>query len=254
MTQILLRKGDSGAAVSGWQRLLNKAGYSLVVDGRFGEATDKATRGFQAAHGLRPDGIVGPNTTAAAAAFGYIEPGEALRDGIILVSAGHTNIKGQDRGAASGVYVEGELSVVLRDAVAARLRELGRKVSEDGFDGVNEPLTKAIALARAADVAVEFHWNSGPASATGIEVLCKPTKKALAQRLAAAVASATGLTLRGEKGWKSDTSGAHSRLGFCEAGGLIVEICFITNANDMAAYHGNFGKVVEALASRLATE
>jgi N-acetylmuramoyl-L-alanine amidase len=254
MTQTLLRKGDHSAAVGGWQQFLNKVGYSLTVDNRFGEMTDKATRGFQAAHGLRADGIVGPNTVAAAKAFGYIEPGEALRDGIILVSAGHTNIKGQDRGVGANGYVEGELSVVLRDAVAARLRELGRRVSEDGLDGVNDPLTKAIALARAADVAVEFHWNAGPTSATGIEVLCKSAKKALAQRIAAAVAATTGLTLRGEKGWKSDTSGAHSRLGFCDAGGLIVEICFITNASDMAAYHGNFGKVVEALASRLATE
>lgn len=253
MTQ-LLRKGDSGPAVGGWQHFLNKAGYSLAVDNRFGEATERATRGFQAAHGLRADGIVGPNTKAAAKAFGYIEPSAPLTNKLILISAGHTNIKGQDRGAAANGYIEGELAVTLRDAVAARLRDLGRKVSEDGFDGVNDPLTKAIALARAADTALEFHWNSGPASATGVEVLCKSPKKALAQRIAGVVAANLGLRLRGDKGWKSDTSGAHSRLGFCDAGGLIVEVCFITNADDMAAYHGNFGKLVEGLAAVLATE
>lgn len=170
----------------------------------------------------------------------------------ILVSAGHTNVVGQDRGAAGNGFIEGVLTTELRDAVAAKLRELGHKnVVEDGFDGENQPLLKAISLAKTANVAIEFHWNAGPPAATGIEVLSKPNKKALAQALAVAINLATGITLRGESGWKADNSGAHHRLGFCEAGGLIVEVCFISNLNDMARYRENFETVVNGIAAVL---
>lgn len=47
-------------------------------------------------------------------------------------------------------------------------------VLEDGEDGESQPLKKAIALAKKADVAIEIHFNSSPASSSnGIEVLAK---------------------------------------------------------------------------------
>src|SRR5207253_399076 len=106
-----------------------------------------------------------------------------------------------------------------------------------------------ISLAKTAHVSVEFHWNAGPLTATGVEVLCKPVHKALAQDLATAISHATGIILRGEGGWKADNSGQHHRLGFCEAGGLIVEVCFISNATDMHRYRDNFEAVVSGIAA-----
>lgn len=195
------------------------------------------------------DGHLRPVRSRAVFIFRSSEKYKHMR---ILVSAGHTNVKGQDRGAAGGGFIEGILTTELRDAVAANLRELGETdVVEDGFDGVNDPLKKALVLARAAKVAVEFHWNAGPPKATGIEVLAKPRHKALAQTLAKAIGDATGLVLRGESGWKADNSGQHHRLAFCEAGGLIVEVCFISNASDMKAYRDNFEKVASNLAGVL---
>ncbi|HEY8562814.1 MAG TPA: N-acetylmuramoyl-L-alanine amidase [Pyrinomonadaceae bacterium] len=172
----------------------------------------------------------------------------------ILISAGHTNVKGQDRGAASGVFVEGVEATRLRDATASYLKELNPnlKVIEDGFDGVNDPLQKAVALARTASVAIEFHFNAGPAKATGIEVLSKLKNKDLAQKIAGAIHSATGLALRGERGWKSDSSGQHHRLAFCEAGGLIVEVAFISNPDDMQSYRINFERLARGVAAVLA--
>lgn len=171
----------------------------------------------------------------------------------ILISAGHTNVAGQDRGAMGNGFIEGILTTELRDAVAAKLREKGLKnVVEDGFDGENQPLTKAILLARKSNIAVEFHWNAGPPAATGIEVLSKPKHKAMAQKIAGAINAATGLKLRGESGWKSDSSGQHHRLGFCEAGGLIVEVCFISNADDMRRYRDNFEAVADGIAAVIA--
>jgi N-acetylmuramoyl-L-alanine amidase len=172
---------------------------------------------------------------------------------LILVSAGHTNVSGQDRGAAGHGFIEGQLAVELRDAVAAEIRAVAPEFSviEDGVDGKSDPLKKALVLARKADIAVEFHWNAGPATATGIEVLSKPAKKLLAKKLANAISSATGLRLRGEGGWKADNSGQHHRLAFCEAGGLIVEAGFISNRNDVNAYTDNFPAIVQNLAFAL---
>ncbi len=170
----------------------------------------------------------------------------------ILLSAGHTNNPHDDRGAAGNGFIEGVETVKVRDAVAALLRDRGLTVIEDGSDGVNEPLKKAIALARTADTALEFHFNAASPQATGVEVLSKPNHRKLAQRIAKEISAALQIPARGgDGGWKSDTSGQHHRLGFCEAGGLIVEICFISNVGDMLAYTTKFGAMTLGIANAL---
>ena len=61
----VLRKGDSGSAVTYLQTLLGDTGAALRADGIFGAVTEAAVKDFQALNRLTMDGIVGPQTWAA---------------------------------------------------------------------------------------------------------------------------------------------------------------------------------------------
>tara|TARA_R110002072_G_scaffold35722_2_gene105394 strand:+ start:99 stop:1247 length:1149 start_codon:yes stop_codon:yes gene_type:complete len=61
----LLRQGSRGPAVEALQRSLSGLGFTLRADGDFGPLTAGQVRAFQRSRGLRPDGIVGPQTLAA---------------------------------------------------------------------------------------------------------------------------------------------------------------------------------------------
>ncbi len=63
----MISYGSRGPDVADAQQLLNQHGATppLVVDGIFGPKTRQATIAFQKAHGLAPDGIIGPLTWGA---------------------------------------------------------------------------------------------------------------------------------------------------------------------------------------------
>lgn len=79
-----LKKGCKGADVQAWQLFLRggqcdangectvkNVSDAIVADGDFGPATDKATKAWQTAKGLKADGIVGPDTWKLAVEDGF---------------------------------------------------------------------------------------------------------------------------------------------------------------------------------------
>lgn len=58
----MLRFGSAGIAVRQLQGDLSSLGFSLVVDGDFGPATERAVKAFQRENRLKGDGIFGPKT------------------------------------------------------------------------------------------------------------------------------------------------------------------------------------------------
>lgn len=167
----------------------------------------------------------------------------------IYISAGHSNT---DPGAVAGGMKEADLARAFRNAVAHYLREAGVKFETDGTGDTNAPLREACAGARRASVAVEFHFNaSSKPSVRGVETLAPPRHKALAQRLSAAVAAHTGSPLRGASGYQPESISPRGRLGFIQAGGLIMELEFITNPEAMETYNSKYWLIAKDIAQIL---
>jgi len=78
----LLHIGDRGDAVRDLQERLTQCGYSVTLDGSFGDETLTAVREFQARRGVRIDGICGAETWGA-----LIESSYALGDRLLYMHA-----------------------------------------------------------------------------------------------------------------------------------------------------------------------
>jgi N-acetylmuramoyl-L-alanine amidase len=140
----LLRRGAEGPAVADWQRRLNDVrGPDVVVDGRFGPATEGATRDLQRAAGVAVDGVVGPETRAALTRTAPPAEAVQLRHG----DRGPEVRALQERLAALGYWLgpaDGAYGELTRQAVLAF-----QKVNRLDPDAVAGPATRA-ALEHAA--------------------------------------------------------------------------------------------------------
>lgn len=165
---------------------------------------------------------------------------------MITITAGHSNT---DSGAVNGKWQENKFVTNTRNYVVYYLRKAGIEVQTDGSGDDNKPLRHAISLASIADLAIEFHLNaSANKSVHGVEILSQPRYKKISQDIAKAIVSVTGSKLRGDKGWKPENAGQHSRLGFVRAGGLIVELEFISNDEYMTTLENTHWLVAQAIA------
>ena len=166
------------------------------------------------------------------------------------ITAGHSDT---DPGAVANGLKEAALAVQLRDIVASKLRKLGHTVIEDGEDGKNQPLKTAISLIKGSDKAIEIHFNAATPTAKGVETIALPKDKILAQALSQTIARELGTSVRGEggKGWIDQSQSHRGKLGFINAGGLIIEVAFITNQLEMDAYQDKFWLVASAIANVL---
>ena len=164
----------------------------------------------------------------------------------VTVTAGHSNT---DPGAVNGKYKEAELVRNFRNAVAYHLREAGIQYKTDGVGILNQDLNAAIKLITGSSVAVEFHMNAAASKqANGVETIALPKDKKLAQDLSKAVADAFGSRLRGDNGWIDQSQSARGKLGFISNGGLIVELGFISNEEELFQFNARYWSAAKAVA------
>ena len=164
----------------------------------------------------------------------------------VTVTAGHSN---KDPGAVNGKFKEAELVSQFRNAVAYYLREAGIQYKTDGVGATNPNLNAAIKLIKGSSVAVEFHMNAATSKqANGIETIALPKDKKLAKDLSKALADAFGSRLRGDNGWIDQSQSARGKLGFISNGGLIVELGFISNEEELFQFNARYWSAAKAVA------
>lgn len=163
---------------------------------------------------------------------------------IVTITAGHSNT---DSGAvtkdANGKLVkEADLAVKFRNAVVSYLQKhKDITVRTDGHGTNNAPLVEAIKLIKGSDIAIELHMNaSDNKTANGVESISLPKDKKISQSLSKAVADAFGSRLRGEAGWIDQSKSARGKLGYVSAGGIIVELEFISNPEQLQKFNDTY--------------
>lgn len=167
---------------------------------------------------------------------------------MIFLSAGHSNT---DPGAVAFGRKEADIAVEFRNIVSFYLSRDGIAHELDGKGTDNLPLAATVKRTKQIQgIEIEFHCNAAAnASATGCETLQGPKDTALGSKLCEAISGALKIRNRGAK---PENSGQHSRLAFVQAGGIIVELLFITNRNDLAAYDARKWLAAKAVAEVIA--
>ena len=84
-----------------------------------------------------------------------------------------------------------------------------------------------------------------------VECISIPKDKELCQRLSNAIAATTKDNVRGDNGWIDQSKSARGKLGFVEAGGVIVELFFLSNKGDLERYEQVKWLVSDAIVGEL---
>lgn len=165
----------------------------------------------------------------------------------LVICAGHSN---RDPGAIAHGHSEAAICADFRNQVSSALAERGIRHLTDGTGVQNWSLADAVQLAAAASIAVEFHCNAASPAATGVETLSHRDDFPLAGRLCTVTSEVLGIRNRGSR---PENAGQHHRLAFVsDGGGIIHELFFLTNLDDLEAYLANQADLADRVADVLA--
>jgi len=162
---------------------------------------------------------------------------------MIFISAGHNpnGIK-QDPGAIGNGYYEADLAVEFRNLVVAFLKAKKIEVITDKDDERLGTYLERIKTGNGS-VVLEFHFDAAASSsATGTTVLigndADRLDKAFAKELVEANTSILGIKNRGVK---TEAESHRGSLGLMREQGTValLEICFISNPDDLEKYRQN---------------
>lgn len=154
---------------------------------------------------------------------------------MIFVSAGHHR---KDPGAVANGMKESEKAMEFRDLVVAEIKKQGRSVVTDNDD---ETLGQYLSRIKTGNgsVVLEFHFDAATPSATGTTALvgddADSNDKYFAKELSDTTACVLGIKNRGVKFEKDSHRG---KLALMRKEGIVclLELCFLTNLDDMKAY------------------
>ena len=183
----------------------------------------------------------------------------------LYLIAGHQVINNKGTGAHSPYGDEAVLAQTLRDDLAAELRAYGHQVVTDvSANPLNAVLRWLRPLATGKDVVIDIHFNAAASpQANGTEVIIPrghtAREIALATRLSGVIAKTLGTRLRSGKmiyaGVKDETETAHGRIAILSQisapTNVLIEVCFLSNYDDMTKFFGNRRHLVRELAKAI---
>jgi N-acetylmuramoyl-L-alanine amidase len=164
------------------------------------------------------------------------------------VLAGHSLT---DPGAVANGLKEADLARELRNLTVNHL-PLGSFKVDDDRDNLATVISKI--KSKDTDIICDIHFNAATPAATGVEVIvplrATPKELALAKDVADKFSKIMGIKNRGVK---DESKTARGRLGIMAVNGVnvLIEVCFITNPNDVKAYQDNKEALALSLANSL---
>lgn len=186
---------------------------------------------------------------------------------MIYLTAGH-NLKGGRGTGVFGVkeangkqFDEASETILLVKAIAAHLKKWYKVtvLTDEPAWTLGFVVNWLKSKVKTTDLAIEFHFNSAAGStSTGAETFvpnnATQTELRIALELTQEIAATLDIRNRGVK--KANQS-QHKSLAILEqpsaAVNLLVEVCFVNNPSDVAAYRNNYFRLVQALSDKLAT-
>lgn len=172
----------------------------------------------------------------------------------LLISSGHATHG--DRGASGNGYVEGDLTIELRDLICKELDILGVKYTKDrNQDALSATLQYFKNLFTKNTVSLDIHFNGGIPAANGTEVIIPDIYSKFEKQLANDLL--TDLIYMGWKnrGVKTEKDTARKKLGWMRNSSetVLIEVCFISNVKDMEIYQAKKYSLAKEIAKTLAS-
>lgn len=173
---------------------------------------------------------------------------------MIFLSAGHNPFGlTPDPGATANGYKEADLAVIMRNLVSKQLTNMGIAHITDRDDERLGAYLQRIKTGNGS-VVLEFHYDAGPATATGCTALIEKEAdrldQAFARELSKIVSETAGIHNRGVK---SEAQSHRGSLALMREEGIIclLELGFITNMQDIKLIDANKERIAYAIAQTL---
>lgn len=165
----------------------------------------------------------------------------------VFLSAGHSDGSApsiKDRGAATNGFIEGLLTIELRDLIVKELNLLGIKaITDQNSNALTQTLNFFRNKTSPNCIVIDIHFNSSAnPQSSGTETLIPAKYTAFEYNLAADFSKVgsdiLGIKLRGTNGVKTELESHHGSLGWMRLTGenILLEVTFISNPRDMKTY------------------
>lgn len=179
----------------------------------------------------------------------------------IFISAGHTR-KGTDAGAIANGYKEGDLAAELRDLIVDALKAyMITPIVDDDKNALQQTINTFKALVNPSAILLDIHFNAATPQAKGVECFIPDTysnfERDMAKDIAEDISEILNSPLRSGMlrvaGVKRESESARKQLGWMRLTGenVLVEVCFITNKEEIEKYQSEKTRIAKAIAYTL---